>query len=52
MHHITEWKAGGPTDISNEDLACDACHALVHEGPGGWQTRVAPTESEYPGRTD
>ncbi|WP_238072097.1 HNH endonuclease [Rhodococcus zopfii] len=52
MHHITEWKADGPTDISNEDLACDACHALVHEGPGGWQTRVAPTESEYPGRTD
>ncbi|MEZ5149756.1 HNH endonuclease signature motif containing protein [Rhodococcus zopfii] len=52
VHHITEWQAGGPTDITNEDLACDACHALVHDGPGGWETRVAPAESEHPGRTE
>ncbi|MGV9746965.1 DUF222 domain-containing protein [Rhodococcus zopfii] len=31
---------------------CDACHALVHEGPGGGQTRVAPADAEYPGRTE
>ena len=23
VHHITEWKDGGPPDIGNEDLACD-----------------------------
>ncbi|WP_420751207.1 DUF222 domain-containing protein [Rhodococcus sp. O3] len=52
VHHITEWRDGGPTDIGNEDLACDACHALVHDGPGGWETRVAPAGSEHPGRTE
>ncbi len=52
VHHITEWKDGGPTDISNEDLACDGCHALVHDGPGGWETRIAPAGSEYPGCTE
>ena len=52
VHHITEWQDGGRTDIGNEDLACDACHALVHDGPGGWQTRVAPAGSEHPGRTE
>ncbi|MCK8673553.1 HNH endonuclease [Rhodococcus sp. HM1] len=52
VHHITEWQDGGPTDITNEDLACDACHALVHDGPGGWQTRVASANSEHPGRTE
>ena len=52
VHHITEWQDGGPTDITNEDLACDACHALVHDGPGGWETRVASANSEHPGRTE
>ncbi|MGW0028133.1 DUF222 domain-containing protein [Rhodococcus sp. NPDC003383] len=52
VHHITEWRDGGATDITNEDLACDACHALVHDGPGGWQTRVASADSEHPGRTE
>lgn len=51
VHHITEWKNGGRTDITNEDLACDACHGLVHDGPGGWRTRTAPPESEHAGRT-
>ncbi|MEZ5151742.1 hypothetical protein [Rhodococcus zopfii] len=50
--HTTDWKDGGPTDITNDDLACDACHALVHDGPGGWATRVAPPDAEYPGRTE
>ncbi len=40
------------TDITNEDLACDACHALVHDGPGGWETRVAAASAEHPGRTE
>ncbi|MGW4481037.1 DUF222 domain-containing protein [Rhodococcus triatomae] len=51
VHHITEWQDGG-ADIANEDLACDSCHALVHDGPGGWKTRVAPPESAHPGRTE
>ena len=52
VHHITEWKDGGLTDVTNEDLACDACHALVHDGPGGWETRVAAPDAECPGRTE
>lgn len=52
VHHLTEWKDGGRTDITNEDLACDHCHALVHGGPGGWQTRTAAAESDHPGRTE
>ncbi|MFE3292415.1 DUF222 domain-containing protein [Rhodococcus sp. NPDC059234] len=52
VHHVTDWKDGGRTDITNEDLACDRCHALVHDGPGGWRTRTAPTESAHPGRTE
>ncbi|MGW6694236.1 DUF222 domain-containing protein [Rhodococcus sp. NPDC054953] len=51
VHHITEWKDDGGTDITNEDLACDACHALVHDGPGGWGTEVAGVGSTHPGRT-
>lgn len=52
VHHLTEWKDGGRTDITSEDLACDACHALVHDGPGGWETRVAAANAEHPGRTE
>ncbi|MGW5071649.1 DUF222 domain-containing protein [Rhodococcus sp. NPDC004095] len=52
VHHITEWQDGGRTDIANEDLACDSCHALVHDGPGGWKTRVAPPDSVNSGRTE
>ncbi|MDG3016132.1 HNH endonuclease signature motif containing protein [Speluncibacter jeojiensis] len=52
VHHVTEWKDGGGTDITNEDLACDHCHALVHEGPGGWKTEVAPPGAAHPGCTE
>ncbi|TQF65333.1 DUF222 domain-containing protein, partial [Rhodococcus spelaei] len=52
VHHIREWNHGAGTDITNEDLACDACHALVKDGPAGWRTRTAPPESEHPGRTE
>ncbi|MEV0298023.1 DUF222 domain-containing protein [Nocardia sp. NPDC050710] len=51
IHHVTEWGKGGPTDIGNETLACDRCHALVHNGPGGWKTVVLGPDSKYPGRT-
>ncbi|MFB8006600.1 DUF222 domain-containing protein [Nocardia sp. NPDC056000] len=51
VHHVSEWVKGGPTDLANETLACDRCHALVHDGPGGWQTRVLGKESPYAGRT-
>ncbi len=51
VHHVTEWQQGGRTDITNLDLACDHCHGLVHDGPGGWQTVAAPADSEHPGRT-
>ncbi|MTE15423.1 DUF222 domain-containing protein [Nocardia sp. CT2-14] len=51
VHHVQEWSQGGTTDIENLTLACDACHGLVHDGPGGWKTVVLGHDSEYPGRT-
>ncbi|GAA5042885.1 HNH endonuclease signature motif containing protein [Nocardia callitridis] len=50
-HHIRDYAKGGPTDITNETLACDACHAMIHDGPGGWKTVVMDQSSEYAGRT-
>ena len=52
VHHVREWRSGGRTDITNEDLVCDSCHALVHDGPGGWRTAIAPPGSAHPGRTE
>ncbi|GAA5057600.1 HNH endonuclease signature motif containing protein [Nocardia callitridis] len=51
VHHIRDAAKGGPTDIGNETLACDACHALIHDGPNGWKTIVMDKDCEYPGRT-
>ncbi|WP_194820005.1 HNH endonuclease signature motif containing protein [Nocardia sp. XZ_19_385] len=51
VHHVTDWNKDGNTDIDNETLACDRCHALVHDGPGGWKTVVLSNDSDYPGRT-
>ncbi|MET9491472.1 DUF222 domain-containing protein [Nocardia sp. NPDC006630] len=51
VHHIDEWAQGGPTDIDNLTLACDHCHAQVHDGPGGWKTVVMGPDSEFAGRT-
>lgn len=53
VHHVKGWTGsrkkesdgGGATDIENLDLACDPCHALVHDGPGGWQT-TTPTDAK------
>ncbi|WP_227998471.1 HNH endonuclease signature motif containing protein [Nocardia australiensis] len=50
-HHVTGWNTGGLTDIGNETLACDHCHALIHDGPGGWKTLVLESDSTHPGRT-
>ncbi|MFI9503539.1 DUF222 domain-containing protein [Nocardia sp. NPDC052566] len=50
VHHVTEWARGGSTGIDNLTLACDACHALVNDGPNGWKTVVMDRFSEYPGR--
>ncbi|WP_227980736.1 HNH endonuclease signature motif containing protein [Nocardia spumae] len=50
-HHIRDYAKGGPTDITNLVLACDACHALIHDGPGGWKTVTEGTFSSFPGRT-
>ncbi|GAA5051203.1 HNH endonuclease signature motif containing protein [Nocardia callitridis] len=50
-HHVHEYAKGGRTDITNETLACDACHALIHEGEGGWKTVVMGQDSEFAGRT-
>lgn len=51
VHHVTEWAEGGPTDIENLTLACDTCHARVHDGPGGWKTVKLGQNSPWPGRT-
>ncbi|GAA4480255.1 hypothetical protein GCM10023094_26480 [Rhodococcus olei] len=50
--YVTEWNKGGRTDIDSLDLACDHCHALVHDGPGGWRTRTAADGTAHPGRTE
>ncbi|WP_330181153.1 HNH endonuclease [Nocardia sp. NBC_01503] len=51
VHHATDWSKGGRTDIENLTLACDSCHALVHDGPGGWRTVKLGADSPFPGRT-
>ncbi|MFC7447314.1 HNH endonuclease signature motif containing protein [Rhodococcus daqingensis] len=52
VHHVRDWSKGGATDIRVLTLGCDACHALIHDGPGGWQTQTAPKGTEYAGRTE
>ncbi|MBB5914765.1 hypothetical protein BJY24_003632 [Nocardia transvalensis] len=50
VHHVLEYRKGGRTDLDNLTLACDACHALIHDGPGGWKTVVEGDNSPYAGR--
>nr|WP_246044990.1 HNH endonuclease signature motif containing protein [Rhodococcus oryzae] len=52
VHHIHDWSKGGATDIDALTLGCDGCHALIHDGPGGWHTRTAPEGTEYAGHTE
>ncbi|WP_157556183.1 HNH endonuclease signature motif containing protein [Nocardia acidivorans] len=51
VHHVTEYAKMGATDIENLTLACDSCHALIHDGPGGWKTVKLPSDHRFPGRT-
>ncbi|RDI54248.1 HNH endonuclease signature motif containing protein [Nocardia mexicana] len=51
VHHVLDYRKGGSTDIDNLTLACDACHALIHDGPGGWRTVAEVEDSSYAGRT-
>lgn len=39
-HHLWHWADGGPTDLDNLLLLCQAHHRLVHEG--GWRVRGHP----------
>ncbi|TJZ79583.1 DUF222 domain-containing protein [Rhodococcus oryzae] len=52
VHHVHDWSRGGVTDIGALTLGCDGCHALIHDGPGGWKTVTAPEGTEYAGRTE
>ena len=36
-HHVIDWSAGGPTDVTNLALACGGDNRKV--GPGGYRTR-------------
>lgn len=40
-HHLTEWLAGGPTDVDNLELLCHACHGHEHRGPPAGRRRQA-----------
>ncbi|MEV0764627.1 DUF222 domain-containing protein [Nocardia sp. NPDC050435] len=51
VHHVRDWNTHGDTDIENLTLACDRCHAMVHDGPGGWKTVTLDQDSQFPGRT-
>ncbi len=37
VHHVTEWRNGGATDIDTLTFACSGDHKMV--APGGWVTR-------------
>lgn len=51
VHHVRDYAKGGRTDLDNLVLACDACHALIHDGPGGWTTVTEAGHAPFPGRT-
>ncbi|WP_280469047.1 HNH endonuclease signature motif containing protein [Nocardia cyriacigeorgica] len=51
VHHVLDYRNNGHTDIENLTLACDSCHALIHDGVGGWKTRLEGPRSPYAGRT-
>jgi len=55
VHHKTEWKDGGRTDITVLTLACDAHHGKVvpsgDEIRRGFETVTIPDGEEFAGRT-
>ena len=48
-HHVTDWAAGGPTDVDALTPACHDCHPLVGDGPEQWRTTIV-TEGPHRGR--
>lgn len=50
VHHVLDYRKNGTTDLTNLTLACDSCHALIHDGPGGWKTSTGGAQSPYAGR--
>jgi hypothetical protein len=40
LHHIHEWKHGGPTDLDNLVPLCSRHHHRVHEGK--WSIKLLP----------
>jgi hypothetical protein len=51
VHHVRDYRKGGPTDIENLVLACDHCHSLINDTETGWKTVVLDEDSQFPGRT-
>jgi hypothetical protein len=46
VHHVNDWRRGGPTDIDNLTLACGPDNRLADEN--GWRTRKnARGETEW-----
>nr|WP_157226533.1 HNH endonuclease signature motif containing protein [Gordonia soli] len=41
IHHVTDWAAGGATDIDSLTTACAPDNRAVNSGPHGWRTTVA-----------
>ncbi|WP_262982593.1 HNH endonuclease [Rhodococcus sp. MTM3W5.2] len=48
VHHIHDWSKSGTTDIGVLTLGCDGCHALIHDGPGGWKPAPHPKAPNTP----
>ncbi|MEO8815416.1 MAG: HNH endonuclease signature motif containing protein [Mycobacterium sp.] len=58
VHHVQEWRSGGPTDLDNLALACRPDHRLMEKG---WRTRklangrtewIPPPQLGLPGATN
>jgi len=46
VHHVNDWRRGGPTDIDNLTLACGPDNRLADQN--GWRTRKnAKGETEW-----
>jgi hypothetical protein len=44
-HHVREWVDGGPTDLGNLALVCDAHHRQLHHA--GWSMRIVNGVPEF-----
>ncbi|SIS00708.1 HNH endonuclease signature motif containing protein [Williamsia sterculiae] len=48
VHHVTEWKNGGLTDVTVLALACDADHAQINDSEHGWITEIITPDTGPP----